>query len=746
MARFIRKLIYVAMLFLFNSLVFSSASEAQTLPTIELTTNMDVADVSSYLRYEIGYEDEIDHDSLMEQVGKFQSLKTDNIHFGIPNGKILILLRVKNQSNKSGNWILTTNRGSLKYFKFYELKPGQSTLLIDGSDSVQVKDNLQSYLSFSHEVILSPQEDKVYAIHFEPENIAYLPLEIKTSSSFFKARTVNIALVSSVVGSVFILIFVNVGFFWITGKQEFFWLGLAELALAINALHAEGYTTIYWLYDKPLLSLAFGDIVKCAFVAAISQVIRTFIATRENFPKTDKILVTLIAICFFVCFLEIGVKYYSPEMKSFLHGTSWMLLLGISLYLPFVAFILVQKMGKQYWPLIPAWGALCLFIIYALIATIGIFPSLPFYWGLTGPISLFEAAMMTLALGLHVRKIHKDKTQADKNLTKSLVDKLEISQKAKILADQRATALATIHDQNSIIHAAGHDSRQVVFALNSAIAHLDHTKSDNAELSNMLKASSDYLSDIISVTMSGANMVGDGLKFLCLGLIKTEALSMALEKIYAPIFKKKGLYYKTHNYMPALIISDNAVLMRVLSNIISNSLKFTEQGGVDLTAKIVGPKYVITITDTGRGISESIVAKLNSKDFVRKKENDFFEGSGSGLRFATDMISALGGQIHFQSRKNECTSVVIELPYLDINAPITIEQLSHLKTGLHFTDVDNNEDLPLSSNSACKIAISYDHSSITRARLSEDFDLMLLKPIHTEMVEHPYVKSLLQKL
>jgi len=741
---FFRRLIYIANLVLVSSFMFPALCFAQTLPTLNLVPGMEGDEVGSYIRYDTGYEGEMDYDILMRDVESFQSLETDNIHFGVPDGKILILLRVKNQENKSGNWILTTGRGSLKYFKFYELSSDHTKLVIDGNDTAQVKNNLQSYLSFSHEIVLGPYEEKVYAIHFEPENLAYIPIKIKTNGSFFKSRTVNLALVSTIVGSVFILILVNVGFFWITGKQEFFWLGIAELALAVNALHAEGYTTIYWLFDKPLLSLAFGDLVKCAFVAAISQVARTFIRTRENFPRTDKVLLTLIFICFVVCVTEIGVRFYSPEMKSFLHATSWLLLLVISLYLPVVAVITVRQLGVQYWPLIPAWGALCAFIIYAVIATIGIFPSLPFYWSLTGPITLFEAAMMTLALGLHVRKIHNDKTQADKKLTQSLMDKLEITEKAQKLADQRATALATIHDQNSLIHATGHDSRQVMFALNSAITHLDEMKSDNVELSNMLKASADYLNDIISVTMSGANMMGDGSPVISLGQVKTDALSIAVEKIYAPSFQEKGLYYKTYNYTPASIISDNAVLMRVVSNVVSNSLKFTERGGVELSAAVAGDRYVMTITDTGCGMSESMIDTLNSQDFLRTKENDFFDGSGSGLRFSIDMVSALGGQIIFQSVKKEYTQVVIELPYMDIGPAITFEQLTDLEAGLNFTDVDNDDFTHLPSDARGEVAVTYDNSSIMRSRLSQEFNLIILKPLHREVLKHPLIQSLLQ--
>ena len=735
-----------AIVFTFSIFALSVTSDAETFPILDLTPGMDQIEIGPYLRYKLGYEGAIDHNSLMDQVGAFQALETENIHFGVPNGKILILFQVRNLSNTTGNWILSTNRGTLKYFKFYELSPDNSKLLIDGDDKAQVKHNLQSYQSFSHEVVLSSGETKIYAIHFEPENLAYLPLELRSYSSFFQARRANISMVSAVVSGVLILIFVNVVFFSVTGKQEFFWLGLAELAYALNTLHTEGYMTIFWLYDKPLLSLAISDILKCGFVAAMSQVARSFINTRHNFPKTDKILLALIGVSFTVCILSAGVQYYSVNIKFILHAISWLLVLIIGFYLPFVAIITVRQLGIEYWPLIPAWGSLCCVILYAIVATIGVFPSLPFYWHIIGPLGLFEAAMMTLALGLHVRKIHHEKMQADENLTKSLIDNLSITEKARTLAGHKAAALATIHDQNLLIHAAGHDSRQVVFAINSAISHLDLTKSDNHELSNMLKASADYLNDIISVTMSGANSADVGSHFICLGPLNTGALLKALEYIYAPLFQKKGLFFETKNYVPAALISDSAVLMRILSNILSNSLKFTEHGGVELSAQMTRDEYVIKIKDTGCGISKPILTALNSNDYSRKKENELLDGEGSGLKFSIEMIKHLGGDLKIQSNKDEYTSVMISLPYMDISHPITIEELKALQSGVDFRDVDNETLSSLPNAARQKIAVTHDNSSTNRGRLSELFDLMILKPVHKEVVDHPVMKSLLQDL
>src|SRR3546814_1883490 len=75
----------------------------------------------------------------------------------------------------------------------------------------------------------------------------------------------------------------------------------------------------------------------------------------------------------------------------------------------------MKQLGFQLWPLFVGWASLALFIIYAAIASMGIFKWLPVNWHLAGPIGLFESVMVTIALGLNLRKIQRDKIVADRS-------------------------------------------------------------------------------------------------------------------------------------------------------------------------------------------------------------------------------------------------------------------------------------------------------------------------------------------
>src|SRR3546814_8399763 len=85
----------------------------------------------------------------------------------------------------------------------------------------------------------------------------------------------------------------------------------------------------------------------------------------------------------------------------------------------------MKQLGFQLWPLFVGWASLALFIIYAAIASMGIFKWLPVNWHLAGPVGLFESVMVTIALGLNLRKIQRDKIVADWKYAQSLTERSE---------------------------------------------------------------------------------------------------------------------------------------------------------------------------------------------------------------------------------------------------------------------------------------------------------------------------------
>ena len=114
------------------------------------------------------------------------------------------------------------------------------------------------------------------------------------------------------------------------------------------------------------------------------------------------------------------------------------------------------------------------------------------------------------------------------------------------------------------------------------------------------------------------------------------------------------------------IISDSVVLKEILSNLVSNGIKYTPEGGkVTMDVKTAGKQVVLSISDTGVGIpkdsSESVFTKFFRADNVIKQETS---GTGLGLYLVKGLVMELGGEVWFESSEGEGSTFYVALPLM----------------------------------------------------------------------------------
>ena len=101
-----------------------------------------------------------------------------------------------------------------------------------------------------------------------------------------------------------------------------------------------------------------------------------------------------------------------------------------------------------------------------------------------------------------------------------------------------------------------------------------------------------------------------------------------------------------------------AAIHRVLLNLVTNALKYTEEGWVTVSARYVDRDMVeFTVRDTGRGIDEESQRVLFQP--FRKasdRKGSFFSGSGLGLSIARRLVGAMGSELEYQTKDGWGTS------------------------------------------------------------------------------------------
>lgn len=118
--------------------------------------------------------------------------------------------------------------------------------------------------------------------------------------------------------------------------------------------------------------------------------------------------------------------------------------------------------------------------------------------------------------------------------------------------------------------------------------------------------------------------------------------------------------------LPALV-GDRDRLVQVLTNVLSNSIKFTPQGGkIEVTARLVQtpkPQIVVSVSDTGVGIPEEDLELIFEK-FQRSGDvlTNNTEGTGLGLTISRQIVEYHGGRIWVESTLGKGSTFTFTLP------------------------------------------------------------------------------------
>ena len=103
--------------------------------------------------------------------------------------------------------------------------------------------------------------------------------------------------------------------------------------------------------------------------------------------------------------------------------------------------------------------------------------------------------------------------------------------------------------------------------------------------------------------------------------------------------------------------------MQVLTNLISNAIKFTPEGGrVLLSAHRREEHLAIKISDTGYGIPKEDLPKLFNRFFRVQRPGKEIKGTGLGLAIVSKIVTGHGGRIEVESELDKGTTFTVLLP------------------------------------------------------------------------------------
>lgn len=166
------------------------------------------------------------------------------------------------------------------------------------------------------------------------------------------------------------------------------------------------------------------------------------------------------------------------------------------------------------------------------------------------------------------------------------------------------------------------------------------------------------ISDILDISKIEAGMID-----LVMGRVDVPQLCREVIATFSHKKRDSAVELRFDENSPQIVIdADKNRIMQVLSNFLTNALKFTTKGSITLSYSLEDENQVrFCVTDTGKGIPDEQKHEIFNR-FV--KLDSFVQGAGLGLSICQSLVNRMGGKIGVESREGEGSCFWFTHPYV----------------------------------------------------------------------------------
>lgn len=221
---------------------------------------------------------------------------------------------------------------------------------------------------------------------------------------------------------------------------------------------------------------------------------------------------------------------------------------------------------------------------------------------------------------------------------------------------------ALIASRKKAVHTVAHELRIPLNAIMgyTGLIEKEHDPEKTAKYMRNIRQSSDRMRRMLN-TLLAFFRLDSGKEQPCLSPCRISILTQTLETEFASAAMHKGLALKVENRADAFVITDKERILQIGNNLLSNAIKFTENGHVSLTTDFQDGNLVLTVEDTGTGMTAEELQRVFGA-FERLSNAATQDGFGLGLSIVRHIVNMLGGSIRVKSEKGKGSRFIAEIP------------------------------------------------------------------------------------
>lgn len=613
--------------------------------------------ISYYL--DTGWERTVS-EMLNEYADKFKPIETTNPDFGYTKSKIWLRMKFRNESSLEEDWRIHFKENFKQLFDVYVARENFSIETVLSQDLERgFYSRSIPYPELVAPLLIEPGEEVTVLVNYWSEGASYLQLSMETAPSFTDIAAKRTAKNFIYYGMMMLLIVAALICLIIYQHVVF----AAYIAYAGSTLlylmHSDGVAYQYLWPEFPKFNSIASIVTGSGIIVFACVYARVFLVTKKRHPWVDKLL---LAVIITTLALDVSAFVFDNQIiKKILVFVSLVAVLSCTLS----GVVAARTRFKEVRFFLLAWlGILLASGIMNLRHLLGIEISQDFQFDFMRIVMVVDAAMMGLAIADRYNQHRAARQKATKESLQEAKRNLDLTKRLGELEKQYVFAEEAALNKDEQIANTIHDLRQPLHALRMNVSHLIDGKGEVSVMPGEVEQTFEYLEDLVSSHLGhsgyGHSEVNNYKQAEDDGLSTNQVLRSVYE-MFLPDAKAKKLEF---DFVPT---SNSAeieplVLMRIVTNLVSNAIKYTENGKILLGVRKRNGSLCVEVHDTGPGMSGETFEVAKQREMRLEIEESRQEGNGYGLSIVHELADKHGCRLYVRTDRKSGTGVVVELP------------------------------------------------------------------------------------
>jgi two-component system sensor histidine kinase/response regulator len=275
-------------------------------------------------------------------------------------------------------------------------------------------------------------------------------------------------------------------------------------------------------------------------------------------------------------------------------------------------------------------------------------------------------ALATIFLSILVAVLYRSRIVKEQNNRQLMAKNLEIAEQNRRIEKQAADLRHNNSQKDQLFSIIAHDLRGPLNSLKSVLDLLKKRALSEVEIAktiNSLKNNVDNSADLVNNLVYWARSQMNGIEASPV-LLQVEPLAAAALNLFAMQAAEKNVCLENKLDDDFVVYADKDMIQLVFRNTIGNAIKFCKSGD-KITIEggaMVADLAEICVIDTGTGIKEEVLEKLNSRKIVTTSGTSAELGTGLGLMLCHEFVEKNGGHFHLLSTWGNGTRVCFAVP------------------------------------------------------------------------------------